>query len=849
MRNTDVTVHRRISLNGQWKLAVSDLKCMGAAKIQAPRGNGKGDQWIDATVPGQVHLDLLQAQLISDPFYGKNAETLDWIGEQDWWYRKVFRLSELSKRRRHFLTFEGLDTFATVWLNETPVGESRNMFIPLEKEVTDELKRGENTLVVQLRSPLKEVAERVKGSSIDERFLHPRIFARKSQMNYGWDFAPNVVTAGIWRPVWLDSYSTGRIRGCSLYTKIKSERRVELQLEITIECLLEESTSLRLEIALFDAQKTKVFAAEEDLPSMDSPTKHYRYSYDIQGIRLWYPHNIGDPYCYTLNISLQHGTQKIDEWTETVGFREVELVKKEDGEDVFYFRVNGTRIFAKGGNWVPADAFPPRITKRKYEKLLHMVKDANMNMLRVWGGGIVEGDVFYDLCDKLGIMIWQDFMYACARYPEDDQDIELAKQETGAVIERLRNHPSIVLWCGDNECEWVVGSLHIVQKEVMDTLCNDLDPTRPYWPSSPHGGQDPNSSEQGDRHNWDVWHEKLPYHSYSKDSTLFCSEFGLQAFPIMRSLSKFVPKEELKKPNSESLLFHNLQWEKLSHYLEEMGRLEGWDLSDYVRFSQLIQAEAYKYAIEHFRRNRQCGGCLFWQVNEPWPAVCWSVIDYYLEPKMAYFSTKEAFRDLVLSIEARSDEIAIWLCNETGSYLKGELQLLVSSFEGKEVSKEAVATAVEPFVCKPVYSLCTTSRTRRIDTASLALSPEQRRTCFLQARFVSGAGVSAENIHLFAGQRDLRLPKAELKLSAKPLESGEDKNERKFLVTVKTDKYARIVQLKTKRSEMEVERNFFDLPPEEEIETFVTIRHPQDDPVVITAKAWNSTEARLSLGA
>lgn len=847
MCNTDETAHERISLDGHWKLGASNLESTGNEEIQAPGNNGEGDRWIDATVPGQVHLDLLRAGLISDPFYGKNAESLDWVGDQDWWYRKVFTLSELSKCRQYFLTFEGLDTFATVWLNETLVGESCNMFIPLEKEVTDELKQGENTLVVQLRSPLKEVSERVKASSIDERFLHPQIFARKSQMNYGWDFAPNVVTAGIWRPVWLDSYSTGRIRGCFVYTKIKSGCRAELQLEITIDRLLEESTSLRLEIALFDARNKRVLTAEEDLPSTASPTKLHRYSYGIQRIHLWYPHNIGDPYCYTLNIRLQHGTHKIDEWTKRIGFREVELVKKEDGEDVFYFRVNGIRTFAKGGNWVAADAFPPRITQRKYEQLLHMVKDANMNMLRVWGGGIVEDDVFYDLCDELGIMIWQDFMYACARYPEDDEDIDLAKQEGRAVIERLRNHPSIVLWCGDNECEWVVGSLHIVQKEVIDTLCNDLDPTRPYWPSSPHGGQDPNSSEQGDRHNWDVWHERLPYHSYSKDSTRFCSEFGLQAFPVMRSLSKFIPKEELENPNSDSLVFHNLQWEKLSHYLEDMGRLEEWDLCDYVRFSQLVQAEAYKSAIEHFRRNPLCGGCLFWQVNEPWPAVCWSVIDYYLEPKMAYFIVKEAFRNLILSIEQRSDELAIWICNGTGTHFKGKLELLVSSFEGKEMWNDTVTTAIEPFTCETVYSLHTNSCIRRRDTPSLSLSFEQRRTCFLQGRFVSEAGISAENVHLFARQRDLQLPRTELELHAVPLE-GRDTSEQTFLVTVKTNGYARIVELRGENCDMEVERNFFDLPPHEKTETPVTIRHAQDDPVVITAKALNSTEARISLG-
>ena len=316
----------------------------------------------------------------------------------------------------------------------------------------------------------------------------------------------------------------------------------------------------------------------------------------------------------------------------------------------------------------------------------------------------------------------------------------------------------------------------------------------------------------------------------------------------MRSLSKFIPKEELENPDSDSLLFHNLQLEKLSHYLEDMGRLEDWDLCDYVRFSQLMQAEAYKSAIEHFRRNPLCGGCLFWQVNEPWPAVCWSVVDYYLEPKIAYFSVKEAFRNLVLSIEARSDEIVIWLCNETGSHLEGDLQLLASSFSGKEVWKGVVGASVKPFTCKDAYSLHVTNCAKPRRTSSLALSLEQRKTCFLQARFVSGGGVAAESIHLFAGQRDLRLPKAKLRLAAKRLES-EDNNERRFLVTVKTDKYARIVQLKSEKYEMEAERNFFDLPPQEEIETSVTIRHPQDDLVVITAKAWNSTEARMSLGA
>ncbi len=450
--------------------------------------------WNKAKVPGTIHLDLLANSFISDPFFETNELDVQWVDKVDWVYRKKFMVDfDLSDFHSVKLTFEGLDTVGSVKLNGEFVGYFNNMFIPYSFDVQNLIRLGENEIEIFFKSPTfagKELEERYGKLSV-ELATH-RVYLRKAQYSFGWDWGPVLTTSGIWKPVYLELAKFAKIKHVWFKTISISNSKAEISAEIELEKFTEDDLDLKIEIF---HKAEKIYEKSFVQKKRDRVRTH---RFEITSPNLWFPNGYGEQNLYTATVEISKDGEIIDKVIKRFGIRKVRLIQEDDGEgESFIFEINGEKIFCKGANWIPNDSFLPRIRKEDYDKLLSMAKDANLNMLRVWGGGVYEDEYFYDRCDELGIMIWQDFMFACASYPEYDEFIDNVKNEAIQVVKRLRSHPSIVLWCGNNENEWIwvdkaqktpdemPGAK--IFRDLLKEICEQYDGTRPYWRSSPGG--------------------------------------------------------------------------------------------------------------------------------------------------------------------------------------------------------------------------------------------------------------------------------------------------------------------------------------------------------------------------
>ncbi|MDP8289338.1 MAG: hypothetical protein RAP03_21915, partial [Candidatus Electryonea clarkiae] len=508
--------HQRAELPAQWRLSL--VSGNPPAQIKDKFKN------IPAQVPGCVHLDLLRHNLMPDPFFGLNEKDVAWIAECDWEYKCNFSLPtepvQTDGQIRKQFVFEGLDTFAEIQIDGKVLGDSANMFVPHRFELPENLAEGEHELRIVFRSPVNEVEHLTKmRGRVPDAFGGNRGWARKAGYSFGWDWGPILPTSGIWRPAYIQSWDLGRIAWFSSHFELV-EKGGQLSLRIGVNT--EIKGEFQLEIKLNDEEKSieKTINFESGADKAETIVES---KIDISNPNLWWANGTGKPNLYNLSIVLLHEGKETHKISEQIGLRTVEWVQEDDkwGKS-FYVRLNGKNIFAKGANWIPADSFLPRVKSHHYEILLNAAVKANMNMVRVWGGGIYEDQEFYRIADKLGIMIWQDFPYACALYPDDEEFYSNAREEAISAVAELARHPSIVLWCGNNEIERDTDSLKSENQVSLscESLWNDIlpvalaniDPYAAYIPSSPTGGDIANASEIGDRHVWSVWsgwkHEK-----------------------------------------------------------------------------------------------------------------------------------------------------------------------------------------------------------------------------------------------------------------------------------------------------------------------------------------------------
>jgi beta-mannosidase len=795
----------KLSLNGSWKFK-GFAECNGE-ELGAHRIEYDDDGWLPAKVPGTVHIDLLANNVIPDPFKDLNEEKVQWVPENEWWYRKEIELSpELLEKQVVELVFEGLDTLATVWVNAVKIGEANNMFTPWRLNISKAVKEGRNVIAVRFK-PICKVAlelERKYGGkygSLHTENFSARPYVRKAQYSFGWDWGPTLPTAGIWRNATVIAYN-----------KAKLDYLAALPLEVS-----EDKAKIKVIADVYAAKACKVkakFAVEGFGQRIEKQVSKrialgqscLESEFEIAKPRLWWPRGYGEQNLYDVSVELSCG-EVLDKAAVKSGIRSVKLLQEPDDEGKsFIFAVNGLPVFCKGANWIPADSFLPRVTKARYKKLLGAAAEANFNMLRVWGGGIYEDDAFYDLCDRLGIMVWQDFMYACSAYPEDDWFLKEAEREAEEVVRRLRGHACIVVWCGNNEVQWHYKTLWQdtprlfglpIFEKILPDVIGRLNGTRPYRLSTPYDEVEPNSEHEGSRHNWIVWSKQVDYPAYLEDEGRFLTEFGWQAPPTLGLLSEYLDSADMKL-GSPALEAHEKQVDglKILRTLLSLHYPVPEDLKRFTLYAQLNQAEALKTAVTHWRsRMFKTSGCLIWQLNDCWPVISWSLIDYGLNPKAAYYFVKRAFQPVIAPLIVKQGRVYAYVVNETKKDLELDFKFELLRFNGENLHAENRKVTV------PAYT-----SVLLINEALDALPAVDG--CLLTISLESNGLIVYEDSKTVQEPKDLKLPIPKIKTDIKKV------GDRTFEISLKSAVYAKAVKLDMEGLVGGFEDNFFDLIPD-----------------------------------
>ncbi len=765
-----------IDLNGTWQLLETPLAVAGGHE-QRPAA----PDWtaaLQAEVPGEVHLDLMRQGRIAEPLYDRNAPACAWIEERAWWCRRTFAFTGVTGARCE-LVCEGLDLDAVLWLNGVEIGRAANALIAHRFDITRALRTGENELLVRLdagvaRAKSQPLAKYGQGVS-------ESIWVRKAAFTFGWDWAPRLVNCGIWRPVRLEVLDAAALRDVWVRTRLAGEGRAVVTVMVEIENVTAAPAEASLTLSI-PGIGDQVLA----LGAVPPGRKRVETTFGVDQPRLWWPRPLGEPHLYTLETRLSSGGTPCTTRTTRFGIREITLVQEPlvgvPGGKSFTFVVNGEKCFINGANWAPPDCIVARVTPEKRGRLLTLVRNANLNMLRVWGGGIYEEDDFYDFCDANGVLLWHDFMMACFVYPGDDAGFrQQLADEIKAAVPRLRNHPSIALWCGSNESDWAFdnnwykgcesNTSLVLEHELIPNLLMTLDPDRPYRPTSPWGGKDVNDEDQGDQHWWSVsiatgGNDPIDYRNYRRAHCTFNSEFGHFGMPAVESIREYLPEGQ-RTVESEGFRFHTN-----AHGFMEKQRVGGlkvlavidllagdsasMTMAQLVEASQLLQAEALKTATEQARRRKfDCGGSMFWMFPDAWGEIGWSVVDYYLRRKAAYDYIRRASAPVLVSIKEEECGVSVWVVNDTRARIGGTLECALLSFDGRTHSRTAQAVDIPP----NASVRCVMERMNLMRSGD-----------FYLARLRGSGGVIADNTFFFLNIKSLKMPSA--KVNAAVVERG-----------------------------------------------------------------------------
>ncbi|HWT23819.1 MAG TPA: glycoside hydrolase family 2 protein, partial [Solirubrobacteraceae bacterium] len=779
--------------------------------------------WVPVAVPGDVHGALVAAGRLAHPFHDRNEDACRWMEEREWWYRLRFDgPAAAAPGERLRLVFHGLDTYATVYLDGTSLGSHRNMFRPASFDVTDAVRPGgENVLAVRFDPPLQHVGPDLPGQWAP--FNHERVWMRKAQYGYGWDWGPRLPTIGVWRPVELRRERHAIVAGVRFATLRLPRPGAAALAEVEVDA--ERFAGSRPLDAVVTLRPPGGGDPVEATIALDG---HARGTADLSlpDPPLWWTHDLGKPALHDLRVVLRSGGEEVDAWAQRVGVRTIELDQRPDPEEpgtrFFRFMLNGVPLFARGANWIPADSFPGDVPAARYERLIEDARAANMTMLRVWGGGLYEHDRFYALCDERGLLVWQDFMFACAAYPEPDLAEEV-EREARYQVARLRNHPSLALWCGNNENQWIHDQHHPHERanrvpgqryydDVLPRVVAELDPATPYWPGSPYGGDDHNGREDGDVHDWEVWHgnhprrfgedsrraptpESVSFLRYAEDTGRFISEFGVLSAPDRRTLRRWIPADELYH-HSPALDHHTKDTpkDKIDMLLQSVTGVAG-DLDAFVDFSMIAQAEALKFGIEHFRRRApHCSGTLIWQLNDCWPGLSWSLLDFHGIGKAAYFFVRRAYAPVLASFRLPGDGSAeLWVTNDTAAPVRDTARVRLGRFAGPPLHEEEVRVDVAPHT------------SRRMGRWSAAQDTPER---YLSVR--SAAGAFPANRAFFAAIKDLARERPAL---THAVEAVSDDT---LAVRLRAPAYAYFVHVSVPQDDAGYSDNYVELEPGEE---------------------------------
>ncbi|MDI9339857.1 MAG: glycoside hydrolase family 2 protein [Sediminibacterium sp.] len=767
--------------------------------------------WHKASVPGTVHTDLLSQHLIPDPFLEDNEQKMQWVEETDWEYTSVLEVDESFLKRQNIqLLFHGLDTYATVYLNGVKILTTNNMFRSWTVDVKRYLTSGKNTVLVRFDAAVKRGREMAKHLPYtlpgDER-----VFTRKAQYQYGWDWGPRLVTCGIWKKVECVAWDAIRIERFYIGSQKLSSQKADLTAILEVNCTTAGTYTVNItEPVTQRIITTQIMTLTEGLQTVKVP-------FVVKNPRLWWCNGMGPQTLYTFQCSVK-GSKQEDAITLTTGLRTIQLIQKPDAKGKqFYFKLNGVPVFMKGANWIPADNFVTRVNKQEYELLIKKAAEANMNMLRVWGGGMYEDDIFYQLCNQYGILVWQDFMFACAMYPGDTAFVENVKQEAAEAIKRLTNHPSLALWCGNNENDegWKNWGwqkqyhytpqdsgkiwndyLRLFHKELPELVAMYA-PQNAYWPSSPSIGWGRKESLlQGDAHYWGVWWGMEPFEVYKQKVGRFMSEYGFQSMPSSYYYSTFCSDTSLNAVSVKWHQKHPRGFETIKAYMEREYKKPS-SFSDYAYVSQLLQAGGMKTAIQaHRRAMPYCMGTLFWQWNDCWPVASWSAIDGSNSPKALYYEVKRSFREVLISVTEEDSTYAVYIISDRPTGLKGTLSLRILDATGK------VAWRMDKRVIVPHRS-----------SGSYFKIPKSVLKGYLLRELVLNSELHSEGGELLA-RDDFFFVKA-LDLALKPATIHLKVDTIKNTIVLSSDVLAKDVQVYTSEGEVWLEDNFFTVLPGE----------------------------------
>lgn len=777
-------------------------------------------EWYPATVPGCNFTDLFANQLIVDPMYGDNEARLQWIEKEDWEYKTEFFLTQDQLDNNHLrLIAEGLDTFCTIYINGSRVADSKNMFVPVALECKNYLKAGANQLVLYFHSPIN----RVKPEQINSGIVYPAendkssdklsVFVRKAPCHFGWDWGPRFVTSGIWRPIFIDLTPVARIDDIQFYQEQLTDDEVIFSLKLSgYSC-----KKAQYHLQIHSEQDSGL--AFQQLLDLDDGYWEQQVFYRLKNPKRWWPNGLGEAFLYKLTAALYQNNQIVDEKSLSIGFRTLEVISEADQDgQCFYIKVNGLPVFMKGANYIPTSAFIAGVTREILQKELSSVKQANMNMLRVWGGGVYQSDEFYTLADEMGILIWQDFMFACSLYPASTEFIENVSEEAQSNILRLRNHPCIALWCGNNEVDmaitywdWPKKFGYSEQKfselkadyrrlfdECLPKAVSRLDPSRFYMRSSPIGFWEDNKDHIGNQHYWGVWHGEEPFTEYQRRIPRFMTEFGFQSFPLLSSVEKFLPQQE-HYIDSPLLTVHQKhpRGNKLiqQYMVPEYSPPKNFESLLYL--SQIQQAMGLKMAFEAHRQAMPfCMGTLYWQLNDTWPAASWSSIDYYGKWKALHYQAARCFKPQAVVFSQGQDGLVLSLVSDAASPLSVMVELMLLDFSGKLYWSTSQSVVIPAQTSQSIFE--------QLEQQFSVQATEQ----FLYARVFDSATGSelADNTYYFSPCKALKLPVASPSITL-------DLSEECLSVTLLSTQLLRFVYIDLPNVTENFSDNFFDLLP------------------------------------
>lgn len=767
------------------------------------------ENFIDAKVPGDVYNDLLNADLMEDPFYRENEWDALELSRNDYEYITSFEVTEeLRACEKILLSFSGIDTIAEINLNGKKISNTNNMHREYEFDVKELLWEGENFLRVLLSSPIEYCEKKHNEKPVLERkdSLKGSYYLRKAHCMFGWDWGPRLPDMGIWRDVSLKGYNCGRIEEVYVVQNHHKDM-VELDIRVHREAWTDEAVTIMLEI---EAPNGNIISHATSSKEIEEHIKII-----IENPMLWWPNGYGEQPLYKLRVELCKEDEILDHKEMKLGLRTVKVKREKDewGES-FTFVVNDVELFLMGADYIPEDNLLGRGSRERTEALLKSCIRANFNCIRVWGGGFYGENYFYDICDELGLLVWQDLMFACMLYDLNEEFSSNIKQELRDNVRRIRHHACLGIWCGNNEIEWGLSDNWIPDdKKAREDYLNQFnvlipevlekeDPNTFYWPSSPSASgdfADPNCDNIGDMHYWGVWHNTEPFTYYRKYYPRFMSEFGLQSFPSIKTVEAFTLPEDrnIFSPVMENHQKNSTCNAKILHYISETYRYPK-SFEALLTVSQIIQAEGIKYGVEHFRRNRgRCMGAIYWQLNDCWPVASWSSIDYFGRWKALHYSAKRFYAPILISACEEETKVELHLTNETFKDIEGQVIWRLRDKAGRLIKDETIEVNCSKFSSK----LCAD-----LDFADIVDTTLKKRNTYLEFEFVQDGNVVSSGTVLFVKAKHFEFVEPALKVTA-------EEDEDNISLKITSEAFAKYVMIDFNDLDIILEDNYFDLSP------------------------------------